>query len=208
MAPQRKQQNGTWQGEGKNAGSEKKSDGDGDGKKGRRLENGGFVVANNKNSNANLKSSGNGSVNIGKENESTNIGAFDVNRLQKLKKGKGGNGNGNGKKKDAVVAAAKAEPKKVVKKNRVWDDSPPQTKLDFTDHQDGDGDGDKKVDFLAKEQGESMMDKEEVLSSDSELEEEDDDGDTGKDSKPQAKKKGWFSSMFQRWVFIADVLKM
>ncbi|BAT76171.1 hypothetical protein VIGAN_01413800 [Vigna angularis var. angularis] len=192
VAPQRKQQNGTWQGEGKNAGTEKKSDGDGDGKKGRRIENDGFVVAKN-NSNANLKSSGNGSVNIGKENESANIGAFDVNRLQKLK-GKGGNGNGNGKKKEAVVAA-KAEPKKVVKKNRVWDDSPPQTKLDFTDHLDGEGDGDKKVDFLAKEQGESMMDKEEVLSSDSEV--EDDDDDTGKDSKPEAKKKGWFSSMFQ-----------
>ncbi|XP_027919376.1 signal recognition particle receptor subunit alpha-like [Vigna unguiculata] len=192
VAPQRKQPNGTWQGKGKNAGTEKKSDGDGDGKNGRRIENGGFVVAKN-NSNANLKSSGNGSVNIGKENESANIGAFDVNRLQKLK-GKGPNGNGNGKKKEAVVAA-KAEPKKVVKKNRVWDDSPPQTKLDFTDHLDGEGDGDKKVDFLAKEQGESMMDKEEVLSSDSEV--EDDDDDTGKDSKPEAKKKGWFSSMFQ-----------
>ncbi|CAJ1944846.1 unnamed protein product [Sphenostylis stenocarpa] len=193
VGPQRKQQNAAsqGQGQGQNAGSEKKSDGDGNGKKGRRLESGGFVVANN-NCNANLKNRGNGSVNTGKENASANIGAFDVNRLQKLK-GKGG--NGNGKKKEAVVAV-KAEPKKVVKKNRVWDDSTPQTKLDFTDHLDGDGDGDKKVDFLAKEQGESMMDKEEVLSSDSEIEEEDDD-DTGKGSKPEAKKKGWFSSMFQ-----------
>ncbi|TKY54691.1 Signal recognition particle receptor subunit alpha [Spatholobus suberectus] len=185
VAPHRKQ-NATWQGQ--NAGSEKKSDDDG--KKGRKLENDRFVVANSNANHSNLKSSGggnNGSVNIGKENESSNIGAFDVNRLQKLK-GKGG--NGNGKKKDSVVA--KAEPKKVVKKNRVWDDSAPQTKLDFTDHVDGDGD--RNVDFLAKEQGESMMDKEEILSSDSEVEEDD---DTGKGSKPVAKKKGWFSSMFQ-----------
>lgn len=86
-----------------------------------------------------------------------------------------GNGNGNGKKKEVVVAA-KAEPKKVVKKNMVWDDSSPQTKLDFTDHLHGD----KKVDFLAKEQGESMMDKEEVLSSDNQVEDDDDD-DIGKD---------------------------
>lgn len=193
LAPNRKQ-NGTWQGQGlgQNAGSEKKSDGDG--KKGRKLENDNFSVANS-NSNANVNHSGGKSSvnnNIGKENESSNVGAFDVNRLQKLK---GKKGNGNGKKKDAlVVAAAKGEPKKVDKPNRVWDQPAPQTKLDFTDHVDGDGD--RSADFLAKEQGESMMDKEEILSSDSEV--EDDDDDTGKDNMPVAKKKGWFSSMFQR----------
>ncbi|KAG5101772.1 hypothetical protein JHK84_046741 [Glycine max] len=192
LAPNRKQ-NGTWQGQGlgQNAGSEKKSDGDG--KKGRKLENDNFSVANS-NSNANVNHSGGKSSvnnNIGKENESSNVGAFDVNRLQKLK---GKKGNGNGKKKDAlVVAAAKGEPKKVDKPNRVWDQPAPQTKLDFTDHVDGDGD--RSADFLAKEQGESMMDKEEILSSDSEV--EDDDDDTGKDNMPVAKKKGWFSSMFQ-----------
>jgi signal recognition particle receptor subunit alpha len=64
---------------------------------------------------------------------------------------------------------------------------------------DGDADKDRKVDFFAKEQGESMMDKDEILSSDSEdEEEEDDEDDSGKNSKPDAKKKGWFSSMFQR----------
>ncbi|RDX70454.1 Signal recognition particle receptor subunit alpha, partial [Mucuna pruriens] len=173
----------TWQGQGLNSGSQKKSEGDSE--KGRKLENDRFV------NRSNLKSSSSSGVNIiGKENESSNVGAFDVNRLQKLK-GKGG--KGNGKKKDGVIVA-KAEPKKVVKKNRVWDDSAPQTKLDFTDHVDGD----RNVDFLAKEQGESMMDKEEILSSDSEVDDNnDDDDDTGKGSKPEAKKKGWFSSMFQ-----------
>ncbi|KAK7329922.1 hypothetical protein VNO77_24104 [Canavalia gladiata] len=178
------------QGQGYKPRSERNSDdgaskNDSDGKRGNKLENGRVIVTND----SNLKSNGsnNKMVNNGKENESSNIGAFDVNRLQKLR-GKGGNGK---KVVDAVVA--KAEPKKVIKKNRVWDDSAPQAKLDFTDHVDGDGNG--SVDFLAKEQGESMMDKEEVLSSDSEVEEDDDD--TGKDSKSGAKKKGWFSSMFQ-----------
>ncbi|MED6205643.1 hypothetical protein PIB30_019582 [Stylosanthes scabra] len=188
------------QGSGLKAGSEgggggkKKSGGDGDGdadrKKGVRLENGhsndNFVVGKE----TNLKGS---SVN-GIENESSNLGAFDVNRLQKLRS-KGGNGKKGGDGAVATKGPSKAEPpKKAVKKNRVWDDSTPENKLDFTDHGADDG-GDRNVDFLAKEQGESMMDKDEVVSSDSEAEEEDDD-DTGKNSKPDAK-KGWFSSMFQ-----------
>ncbi|CAJ2649595.1 unnamed protein product [Trifolium pratense] len=167
---------------------------DGDGKKGdNKSENNRFVANNNNGSN--LKSNGGNNVSVnGKENDSVNNGAFDVNRLQKKVRNKGG----NGKKTDNVVS--KAEPKKVIKKNRVWDEKPPETKLDFTDHVDVDGDADKdrKVDFFAKEQGESMMDKDEILSSDSEDEEEDDDDDdSGKNSKPDAKKKGWFSSMFQ-----------
>lgn len=169
---------------------------DGDGKNGKKnSENDRSVIVNNGNG-YNLRSNGVvGSVSVnGKENDSVNNGAFDVNRLQKKVRNKGG----NGKKTDAVVT--KAEPKKVVKKNRVWDDKPVETKLDFTDHFDVDGDADKdrKVDYLAKEQGESMMDKDEVFSSDSENEEDDDDDDNaGKKSKPDAKKKGWFSSMFQ-----------
>ncbi|OIW19486.1 hypothetical protein TanjilG_09506 [Lupinus angustifolius] len=171
----------------KNDGGDADAD-DAGGKKGRKLENGhsngNYVTAKD----ANLKNSGSGSVN-GKENESSNIGAFDVNKLQKLRS-KGVSG-----KKGEAKVAPKAEPaKKTTKKNRVWDDSPreQEPKLDFTDHV-GD-DGDRNVDFLAKEQGESMMDKEEVLSSDSETEEDEDDG---KNNKPDAKKKGWFSSMFQ-----------
>ncbi|KAG6673322.1 hypothetical protein I3842_16G105600 [Carya illinoinensis] len=39
-----------------------------------------------------------------------------------------------------------------------------------------------------------MMDKEEFFSSESEAE---DDEEVGKDSKPETKKKGWFSAMFQ-----------
>jgi signal recognition particle receptor subunit alpha len=199
---QRKQQV-AWKGDGsegkKNGGGSGgggglKNDGDG-GKKGDKSENNRFVVANNNNS-SNLKSNGGNNVSVnGKENDSVNNGPFDVNRLQKKVRNKGG----NGKKTDNVVS--KAEPKKVIKKNRVWDEKPPETKLDFTDHVDVDGDADKdrKVDFLAKEQGESMMDKDEILSSDSEdEEEEDDEDDSGKNSKPDAKKKGWFSSMFQR----------
>ena len=170
-------------------GGTKKNGGDGDGKKGVKLENehsnDNFVVGKR----TNLKGS---SVN-GKENESSNLGAFDVHRLQKLRS-KGG----NGKKGDGAVAkgSSKVEPpKKAVKKNRVWDDSPTETKLDFTVH-GGEDAGDRNVDFLAKEQGECMMDKDEVVSSESEDEEDDDDN--GKNSKPDAKKKGWFSSMFQR----------
>ncbi|KAL1322662.1 hypothetical protein AAHE18_14G212000 [Arachis hypogaea] len=41
------------------------------------------------------------------------------------------------------------------------------------------------------------MNKDEVVNSDSEAEEEEDGDDIGKNSKPDAKKKGWFSSMLQ-----------
>ncbi|XP_022750268.1 signal recognition particle receptor subunit alpha-like isoform X1 [Durio zibethinus] len=119
----------------------------------------------------------------GKEN---NISAFDVSKLQKRTKGV--------KKTDAVVnRGSKLDPKKkVTKKNRVWDDAPSETKLDFTDPVDGNGN--ENIDVVAADQGESMMDIEEIISSDSEGEEDD---NVQKDSKPEAKKKGWFSSMFQ-----------
>ena len=51
------------------------------------------------------------------------------------------------------------------------------------------------IDVVAADQGESMMDQEEIISSQSEAEEDD---DMGKSSKLDVKKKGWFSSMFQR----------
>ncbi|KAJ1410341.1 SRP/SRP receptor, N-terminal [Sesbania bispinosa] len=167
-------------------GGKKKSDGatkndgggDGDNNKGRNLENGhsngNFVVTKDTNLNSNV-------------NGSSDVGAFDVNRLQKLRtKGV--------KKTETAAKASKAElNKKVTKKNRVWDDAvPPETKLDFTDH--AGEDGDRNIDFVAKDQGESMMDKEEIVSSESEDEEDD---NAGKNSKPDAKSKGWFSSMFQ-----------
>ncbi|GAB4836752.1 hypothetical protein Ancab_001664 [Ancistrocladus abbreviatus] len=126
-----------------------------------------------------------GGVN-GKENLSSNTGAFDVNKLQKLR-------SKGGKKTDTVSnKVPKVEPKKkVTKKNRVWDDAPPEIKLDYTDPVAVIGD--ENVKFVAADEGESMMDKEEIISSDSEV--EDDEVET--DSKVETKKKGWFSSMFQ-----------
>ncbi|PKA55021.1 Signal recognition particle 54 kDa protein 1 [Apostasia shenzhenica] len=122
----------------------------------------------------------------GKENGPPDSGAFDVSKLQKLR-------SKVAKKNDASTAskASNKEPKKIVKKNRVWDDSPSESKLDFTDPIDERGDG--IVEVLAADQGESMMDKEEIVSSDS----EDEEGGETESAKPIARKKGWFSSMFQ-----------
>lgn len=122
----------------------------------------------------------------GKENGLPGSGAFDVSKLQKLR--------AKGAKKNAAGGASKAskeEPKKNVKKNRVWDDSPSESKLDFTDPGDERGDG--VLEVVAADQGESMMDKEEIVSSES----EDDEGDEFKSAKASVKKKSWFSSMFQ-----------
>lgn len=128
---------------------------------------------------------GNGVVN-GKENTVSNNGAFDVNKLQKLR-------SKGGKKTDSVAnKVSKADPKKkITKKNRVWDDSPTETKLDFTDP--ADQNGDQNMHVVAAEQGLSMMDKEENVTSESESEE---DEEVERGSKPDAK-RGWFSSMFQ-----------
>ncbi|XP_031274281.1 signal recognition particle receptor subunit alpha homolog [Pistacia vera] len=123
----------------------------------------------------------------GKENTSSNIGAFDVSKLQKLK-------SKGGKKTDTAVVSKGSKPdpkKKITKKNRVWDESPPESKLDFTDPVDGNG----NIEVEVADHGESMMDKEEIVSSDSESEEDEEVEKSG--DKPDAKKKGWFSSMFQ-----------
>ncbi|WCJ43384.1 signal recognition particle receptor alpha subunit family protein [Euphorbia peplus] len=91
-----------------------------------------------------------------------------------------------------VNDGSKVEPKKkITKKNRVWDDTPKETKLDFTDPVEENG---NQVDVLATDHGESMMEKEEIVSSDIESEDE----EVGKDNKPDTKKKGCFSSMFNR----------
>jgi signal recognition particle receptor subunit alpha len=108
-------------------------------------------------------------------------GAFDVNKLQKLRNKKKTVPTENGTKK-----STKPDTKKKV--NRVWDDKPSNKKLDFTDP--ADKRGDEVTDQVLVDQGESMMDKDENVSSDSEEEEETQDG---------PKKKGWFSSMFQRY---------
>ncbi|CAH8355717.1 unnamed protein product [Eruca vesicaria subsp. sativa] len=134
----------------------------------------------------------------GKENsggDDNNVGV-DVSKLAKLRS-KGVRGRGGLRKAESVGSnkgSSKVEPpKKATKKNRVWDDAAPkqQEKLDFTDSVDENG-GNDSVE-VAADQGESMMDKEEVLSSESES----DDDEQRSDEKPEAKKKGWFSSVFQ-----------
>ncbi|KAJ7530921.1 hypothetical protein O6H91_14G024900 [Diphasiastrum complanatum] len=112
--------------------------------------------------------------------------AFNVDKLQKLRKGakKGSS---------VVVKAPKEELGKKVKKNRVWGEAAPPSKLDFTDPSDEQGEA--KVAIL-ENRGKSLMDNEEEEKfSESEFE-EDADGE-GNNGKPAAKKMGWFSSIFQ-----------
>ncbi|KAF2310906.1 hypothetical protein GH714_018319 [Hevea brasiliensis] len=134
-------------------GNKKKSEandgGDGDTGKSYKLENG-----HSNGNHVNIEGS-RAVVANGKENASSNVGAFDVSKLQKLK-------SKGGKKTNAVV-------------NPVEN-------------------GNENIEVVATDHGESMMDKEEIISSDSEAEDE----EVGKESKPDTKKKGWFSSMFQR----------
>ncbi|XP_058112048.1 uncharacterized protein LOC131255373 [Magnolia sinica] len=92
-----------------------------------------------------------------------------------------------GKKTDTVVskASSKLEPKKkVTKKNRVWDDSPPESKLDFTDPVDERGD--ENVIVVATDQEESVTDWEEVISSESDSNEVE---GVEKKTKPNAKEE-------------------
>ncbi|KAG6673348.1 hypothetical protein I3842_16G107900 [Carya illinoinensis] len=150
-------------------------------KKQGQMQNARFEGVSNKKSESASPSDGGDDykVNVGAnsiENGSSDAGAFDVNKLQKLR-AKGG------KKDETLVSkGSKAEPKKkITRKNSVWDDSPPQAKLDFTDDVSENGDN---IEVVAVDHGESMMDKEEIFS-------------MGKDSKPETKKNGWFSTMFQ-----------
>ncbi|KAG2555410.1 hypothetical protein PVAP13_9KG245784 [Panicum virgatum] len=108
-------------------------------------------------------------------------GAFNVTKLQRLRK----NDRKNTGADNATKKLTKPDTKKKGKQDRVWDDKPSNKKLDFTDP--ADERGDEVTEHVALNQGESMMDKDDNLSSDSE-EEEVEDG---------PKKKGWFSSMFQ-----------
>ncbi|KAF6172814.1 hypothetical protein GIB67_034666 [Kingdonia uniflora] len=124
-----------------------------------------------------------------KENGSSEKGAFDVSKLKLKSKG--------GKKNDTAAVinkvVSKTEPKKITKKNRVWDDKPKEVvvELDYSKEK-----GEEKVEANVDENGvpnlrKSMMDKDENVSSDSESEEEEESGNNN------TKKKGWFSSMFQ-----------
>lgn len=117
-------------------------------------------------------------------------GAFDVNKLQKLR-AKGNKKTGDTNTIAKVSSNVNATKKKPTKMNRVWDDAPTKAKLDFTDPVDGRGD--ENVQVVVANEGESMMDKDEIFSSESESESEQVDN-----AKTGAKKKGWFSSVFQR----------
>nr|GEZ22351.1 signal recognition particle receptor subunit alpha-like [Tanacetum cinerariifolium] len=169
-------------------GNKKKS---GDGESGKDGDNGDNVNTGNlENGHSKGEIANKGRVN-GKENGNNNSsgGAFDVNKLQKLR-------SKGGKKSNVVNKVSKEEPKKkLVKKNRVWDDKPVDTKLDFTEPMKENGDnGHMAIPQVVE--GESMMDKDEYVSSDSDSEsEEDDEADAEK--KVDSKKKGWFTSMFQ-----------
>ncbi|CAI9280846.1 unnamed protein product [Lactuca saligna] len=109
----------------------------------------------------------------GKENgdNNTNRGAFDVNKLQKIRC-KGVKKTSNNL---VLNKVSKEEPKKKpAKRDRVWDDSPKEKKtmLDFTDPGSENGHS-----FMVVEQvkGESIIDKDEIVNSDSENEEDDDE---------------------------------
>ncbi|KAM3262612.1 hypothetical protein ACQJBY_053003 [Aegilops geniculata] len=174
----------------KNSGSGK-DDSDGDSGK---EQNGGFTANGAKGAHENGSAKDNSHAravvvdNDGKENGDPNDGAFDVNTLRKKTGGKKG---GGGKKND-VKKPAKTEPKKAVKQMRVWDDKPPKNeKLDFTDP--ADERGEEVIEKVLTNQGDSMMDKDEDLSSDSEDEEEEEEENAGAGQK----KKGWLSSMFK-----------
>ncbi|KAH9658683.1 SRP54 domain-containing protein [Citrus sinensis] len=157
----------------RSGGGSANDDGDSDNMRGHKLENGHSNV-----SNVEIEKSRVTGIANGKENTSSNIGAFDASKLQKLR-------NKGSKKTDTVVSkGSKPDPKKkTTKKNRFWDDSPPESKLDFTDPAGGNG---------------SNIE-EEVFSSDSESKK---DEEVDKHNKPDAKKTGWFSSMFHRQTWI------
>eukprot|EP00252_Welwitschia_mirabilis_P000706 TRINITY_DN10679_c0_g2_i1.p1 TRINITY_DN10679_c0_g2~~TRINITY_DN10679_c0_g2_i1.p1 ORF type:complete len:586 (-),score=177.50 TRINITY_DN10679_c0_g2_i1:209-1813(-) len=124
---------------------------------------------------SNNKTSQNGST-----QNSTEV-AFDVNKLQKMR-------SKASKKSEKTKISKEDQGKKKPKKNRVWDDAPQNSKLDFTDPVEEKGD-----DVIAmSNEGKSKMDIEGDEYSESENEEE----SQGKpDSAP--KKKGWLSSVFQ-----------
>ncbi|KAL6558156.1 hypothetical protein OROMI_018506 [Orobanche minor] len=175
---QRQLQHGSFNGDNKkkSGGDNGNDGGDGDKFRGRPLENG-----NLRNNNSEIEEMFNAN---GKENGVSSNGAFDVNKLQN-RRSKGG-------KKNVVNKVPKVETKTKTKRDRVWDDSPKEAKLDYTDPGSENGE-ENIISVVAADEGESMMDKEEIVSSDSEYEEE----DTGKDSNVVTKKKGWFSSIFE-----------
>eukprot|EP00246_Nothoceros_aenigmaticus_P004418 TRINITY_DN15950_c0_g1_i1.p1 TRINITY_DN15950_c0_g1~~TRINITY_DN15950_c0_g1_i1.p1 ORF type:complete len:681 (+),score=158.97 TRINITY_DN15950_c0_g1_i1:105-2045(+) len=143
-------------------------------------------------SNGILELNGNGKPNGSSSSSDEDVGkpaddkAFNVGKLQKMRAaGKGG--------KKGTTADTSKGPKeeqgKKAKKNRVWNDAPAPTKLDFTDQADV-KEGYAKIVPVA-DHGESLMDKDEYIS------ESDDDKENEGDAKTVPAKKGWFTSVFQ-----------
>ena len=134
------QKSGFERGSKRSGGGSANDDGDSDNMRGHKLENGHSNV-----SNVEIEESRVTDIANGKENTSSNIGAFDASKLQKLR-------NKGSKKIDTVVSkGSKPDPKN----NRVWDDWPPESKLDFTDPAGGNG---SNIEVEAADHGESMMD--------------------------------------------------
>ncbi|WOH02805.1 hypothetical protein DCAR_0522195 [Daucus carota subsp. sativus] len=183
---QGKQKIGLDGGDNKKSSSESGNDGgDGEKLKGCKLEIGNGLANGNRDGSGKTAEKG---ITIGKENDSSNNGAFDVNKLQKLR------AKGSKKINTVVNKVPRVEPKKkITKKNTVWD-KPVEAKLDFTDPVSQDGDENSVT--LAANEGESMMDKEEIISSDSDSDDNEDE-DATKDRNVDMRKKGWFSLMFQ-----------
>jgi signal recognition particle receptor subunit alpha len=91
--------------------------------------------------------------------------------------------------------------KKQTKKNRVWGDAPPPSKLDFTEPRDEAGQEGPDVVPIVTDQGLSLMDKDEEDDGDFEVDlEEDSAKERGDGEKKVPTKKGWFSSLVQRCV--------
>lgn len=125
--------------------------------------------------------------------------AFDVSRLQLR------NSKGHGKKGttplDAQNSSSKEDVgKKKAKKNRVWGDAPPPSKLDFTQPRDEAVQGEPNV-AVVVDQGLSLMDKDEKDEDDFQVDlEEYNFTAKGDDEKNVPTKMGWLSSLVQRCV--------
>ncbi|CAK9858291.1 unnamed protein product [Sphagnum jensenii] len=122
--------------------------------------------------------------------------AFDVSRLQLR------NSKGHGKKGTTPLDAQNSPSKDVVgkkkaKKNRVWGDAPPPSKLDFTQPRDEAVQGEPNV-AVVVDQGLSLMDKDEEDEDDFQVDlEEYNFTAKGDDEKKVPTKMGWLSSLVQ-----------
>ncbi|KAL3679403.1 hypothetical protein R1sor_022359 [Riccia sorocarpa] len=119
-----------------------------------------------------------------KANGRQNGVAFDVNKLQKLRS------KASGKKgvPEPPKPSKEEEIRKKTKKNRVWGDAPPPSKLDYTKGSDQQFEDTAAVKI---DHGTSKMDEEENSSSD------EDESEDEMIEKTSTGKKGWFSTLVQ-----------